>query len=403
MDFQTYEFLKDLPWYLDYQESEYGIDNYEKHNFLYQILFRDNQEIDPTSKENVEKQTKELIKRYCYFYENSIVILGQIISEFGPREIVLKNRLTNNLNLVLDDNNKPLVEERNIDFLTLVEEAFLGEKPLEETRFYKIMEKINNDPELFIESKKVFGRDVDLINDHNMRVLIELVRFLIDCQKYTFLHKEVGDVYLPLYNEDDELSCLTNFDCIEKQRVLSKYFEIFFYQNKENGRWSGNSSRSTHYGDDIILSNFIDGSLVGYNLFTGAFCDVRLFYNSEELEMNKTEIPLELLQQVHYKYHDELPWNMEVDCVSDNSFERPNNTTSCGNKVRINEESLFTIGANAYQICPMCGYIVQVDNIKSHIFNRVQKRCAEDKDYILKKKLISELISLGGGNKVKVK
>ena len=140
VDFETYEFLKDLPWYLDYQESEYGIDNYEKHNFLYQILFRDNQEIDPTSKENVEKQTKELIKRYCYFYENSIVILGQIISEFGPREIVLKNRLTNNLNLVLDDNNKPLVEERNIDFLTLVEEAFLGEKPLEETMLeFKLM------------------------------------------------------------------------------------------------------------------------------------------------------------------------------------------------------------------------------------------------------------------------
>ena len=59
VDFKTNEYLKDLPWYLDYQESEYGIDNYEKHNFLYQILFRDDQEIDPTSKENVEKQTKD--------------------------------------------------------------------------------------------------------------------------------------------------------------------------------------------------------------------------------------------------------------------------------------------------------------------------------------------------------
>lgn len=404
MDFETYEGLDDLPWYVDYQESEYGIDNYERHNFLYQILFRDDQEIDPTSSENVKKQTEELIKRYCYFYENAAVILGQIVSEFTADEYQLMRRLANSINLVLNDDNKPLMEERNIDFLTLVEEAFLGEKPLEETRFYKIMEKINNDPELFKESKKVFGRDVDLINDHNMRVLIEMIYFLIGAQKYVSLREEIDeDRYFPIFDENDRLSFLTNFDCMEKQLVLSKYLEILFYQNKEDGRWSGCSSRTRFSTDEVSLIQFIRFSLVGYNLFTGAFCDVRLFYNSEELTMNKDVIPLDLLQKVHYKYHDEFPWNMEVECHSDDTFVRPRNTTSCGNKIKINEDALFTIKDKAYQICPKCGYITMVPNVKKNIFDRIKKRCDEEDNYLHKKKLVSELIALGGEAKVKRK
>ena len=390
---------------IDSEDFLWGADpvfNLDCPNFLYRTL----NGIDPKSEENISIQTKELIKRYCYFYENAPVILCQIVSEMSKDFdlMFLKNRIMDSINLSLNDKNIPLREENGFEFITFVEEAFLGEKPLEKTKFYKIMDKINSSPHILQEAKMVFERDVDLINDPNMRVLIELMKFLVNSQHFITIFEEKweGD-YAPAFNENSELAFLTKYDCLEKSTVLNKYLEIVLYQNKENGLFDGFSGRTVYSVDEVALKNHVRETLVGYNLFTGAFCDTRLYIDSDYVEVNKDKIPTKLIQEVHYKYHDELPWDMEVECISDDTYKRPNNTKSCGNRIRVNEDLLFTIGNNAYQICPECGYIVMVPNVKKYIFERVKKRCEEDKDYLHRKELVSELIALGGEAKVKRK
>jgi len=114
-------------------------------------------------------------------------------------------------------------------------------------------------------------------------------------------------------------------------------------------------------------------------------------------------------QQVYLEYHDELPCDLEITCEYEESYiksyietrlHRPNNTKSCGENFVVKEEEIF-INPNDevyryYQLCPNCGYIVNIPKeiLSEGIKKRIEDRCSKDDKLFRKMVLYSELFSL---------
>ena len=103
--------------------------------------------------------------------------------------------------------------------------------------------------------------------------------------------------------------------------------------------------------------------------------------------------------------HDELPWNLKIMCSDDSSFERPKGTKPCFSNLNVREENVFMLGNYFYNICPNCGYIVNVTDslVNSKVRERIALRCSEDIHNSKKNLLFSELISLDSNYKVFVR
>lgn len=109
-------------------------------------------------------------------------------------------------------------------------------------------------------------------------------------------------------------------------------------------------------------------------------------------------------QRIYLDYHDELPCDLEIDCnleiknaEPNKILKRPENTTSCGKPFTIKKEEIF-VGPNNqyYQLCPHCGFIVNIPSniISDGIKKRINERCQKDDKLFRKMYLYSELFSL---------
>ena len=323
----------------------------------------------------------ELLRRYSYIYDNAGIILGQLINEARMRNLSIGDRLANNVNIYINENNKALDSDNNI--FVLLEEFLLGDTTLEDTKFYSLINKISSDSNLFKYTKGQFVNED--VKDFNVRVILEFVSFMIEQQAGAYICKGTKDN--KLYDENGYLKCVAISDIKEKLKMLRPYFDIVLYQNKENGRWNGKRSIWNDRRDEFEVSY----TLVDFNDFNKNFCNPK----KDDFD-NIVVIPEKAIQSIYCRNHGELPWNMKAKCVSDDSLDRPNNTSCCGNEFLVNESDLFVVGDNSYHLCSCCGYIVKVD-VNDKIFSRVKKRCGEDGTYLRKKLLYSELMSLDKG------
>lgn len=327
----------------------------------------------------------ELLRRYSFIYDNAGIILGQIINEAKYRKLSIGERLANNVNININDNNK--ASDEVDDIFVLLEEFLLGDINSEETKFYSIINRISSDNDLFCYTKKQFVNED--VKDFNVRVILEFVSFMIEQQAGTYICEDF--INNKVYDENGFVKCVSISDIKEKLKMLKPYFDIVFYQNKENGRWNGKRRVLIDRRDEFKVLY----TLVDYNDFNKYFCNPK----KDDFD-NIVVIPEKAIQSIYCKNHEELPWNMKVKCVSDDSIERPSNTSCCGNEFLVKEENLFVVGDSSYHLCSCCGYIVKV-NVSDKILERARRKCSEDSTYLRKKILYSELMSLDKGEGAK--
>lgn len=338
----------------------------------------------------------ELLNRYCFIHDNAEIIIGQLIYEAMINDMNIWKRLSDNTNIRIDANNIALEKKTNL--FCLLEEFLIGDISFEETEFYKKICEIRDNEWLFSYTKKQFANED--VRDFNMRVVLELASFMIEQQKGSYIWKKADDgTHERVYDHEGFVKTVTTSDVRNKLKSLLPYFDILFYQNKEDGRWDCKRRVWSDRRDEFEVNY----TLVDGNCFNKCFSDYCYSYSdlvSKYFE-NSYRLPEKVLQRIYCRYHDELPWNMKVKCSGDNSFIRPDNTKCCGEEFFVREEDLFCIEDGVYQLCGNCGYIVKVD-VKDKIKDRVKKRCSEDSNLLRKKMILSELTSLSHDNDVKL-
>ena len=124
---------------------------------------------------------------------------------------------------------------------------------------------------------------------------------------------------------------------------------------------------------------------------------------------NNSILTEEEKQEIYLRYHDELPWNLDIRCAIEDQaiptlveleITRPDNTHPCGNHFHVKEEDIFVNPKDRqyryYMLCPHCGYIVHIPSnlINDNIQKRIEERCQKDPNLFRKKMLYSELLSL---------
>ncbi len=331
------------------------------------------------SEEIREKYREELIKRYSFLYENSYLLLGCVINFYSISGHLLFGEndpfsgMKKEIAKVLGISNHFYHLGESKEFIYLIEEAFLGDKPLEETEIYNIICGIKEREFCFDYLKDEY--DINNLNheqfhkiDIAFRVLLESMRVFINANGC-----ENGWIHL----------------LQEKLDVLGVYYDIHNYGLKKIGVLDEISSFDFKFNIDRKISS----SDIHFNNFIHSFAKSYLNYIPEN---SKNTISDDVKKTLYYKYHNVLDWDLTILCESDDKLDRPFNTNSCGSSFRVREGEIFFYEDSFYHLCPNCSYIVSVDKgiIPSIIADRIKERSLEDKFIGRKMILFSEYKSL---------
>ena len=377
---------------LEYSDLMSNSSSSKLFKYCYDFVHRDGVEIDPLSKENVEKQTLELLNRYSFLYENAKVIIFYYMLSCDCRGDIFKKDAKKIKNAILEYillTRYEAIDTRDFnEFLEIFEEGMLGYETLEDTTFYKEIEGLKST----LLFKSLIEREKDLIiesrafdNDFYFELVLRMLSAFIDVQSNSTL---INNKYLENISSNMMLPKL-------KREVLCRYYDIFSFINDPD--------KQREYGNCFIYFKPARCTLVSYNEFIGAFSGG---YKCRSFVSNNDNGPsIKQIKDIYFKYHDELPCDLEIECVSDEDVSKPNGTSSCGSKFNVREEDIFYINGSFYHLCGNCGYIVKVPSslLKDVIKERIIKRCESDSLLIRKRELLSELTSLDKDYKVLIK
>ena len=336
-----------------------------------------------------EEVKQELIKRYKFIYENALFILAPYMEEMENTEYK-----------ELDAKSFIYLKTLPNELLLLIESFLLSDIKMEESSLYRFIEIHKNDNEYLKQYKK----GLELLERKNQRY--EELKLNLDCfyllkLLYEFISKQTGDIK----NKNNKLLVIDEYIRINRYKNDGKIWTSGMYQtfndidNYTNYNYSAimlrNSKKFMRDKTDVGLKS---------SLFIKYVSNMRNHY-----EYNYSILTEEEKQKIYLEYHDELPCDLQIKCdleVFDTSIQcekrliRPNNTKPCSEFFNIKEENIFVNWDSQlhryYQICPHCGFIVNIpDNILSEgIKKRVEKRCKKDPMLFRKMYLYSELYSL---------
>ena len=304
---------------------------------------------------NIIEMKQELAKRYLYLYENAAFILAPYVNESTITLTTISNTT-----------------------LHQIEEFLLGDKNMEKMTLYRYIENKKQDKSYLEQVKKILElideKNKPYANSHNIfKYKLDIMKILIAVRRH------IEDQSQDLKNKKRKL------------QVLEQYFKITQYHNidpeilyKRTENLEIKSNRNNHNNNPHRKKNDT-GTL--YNNFIATF--------SGTYAISLTE---EEIQQIYLTVHDELPWNLETTCLSDETeyIKKPKITTPCHKKFYIKEEEIFIHEKNYYQLCPHCGYIVNIPSrlLSEGIKTRIKNHCIEDPYLSRKMILYSELKKL---------
>lgn len=333
----------------------------------------------------------ELKNRYCFLYENAPLILACFTNGFSllghvlgtDNYLILRDEVKKQMGFV--ETSKCYNLRESHDFIYLMEEAFLGDKKIEDTELYSIIKMLKTKEymNVFYDLKREYDiSEVDICRDvHDFdkafRILLECVRVFVNSQKpATKVPGEIRDLYF--YRKFD---------------VLQRYYEIQRYRMSDLGLIDDNLEE---YRFNFTLDKIPDMSLVKESDF---LLGLAKFGGDASL---REVVPSSLKRELYFKYHDIVPWDSKVECCSDDSIQRPSNSFPCGTSFVVNEGDIFFYENKFFELCPDCKYIVRVED--SLIPKRVSKRIIDkfyaDKTVYRKNYLLSELTFLDSDNRV---
>lgn len=344
----------------------------------------------------IDNAKEELIRRYKYLYENAYFILAPYMYEQSEEEFkkMVDEYFKKYNNSILK---KPLIYLKiNIldNINSLLEEFLLSDKPMEESSLYKMIESKRNDKNYLDKVKKgleLVEKDNANINDNMFKTKLSIWEVLRKVSEY--IEEQSGD----LKNKERKLY------------VLDQYYRIARYQN--NGKiYTSGRKLNLHDVSSLVLplherEPFRDKNDIGIK--NNSF--ISTIFSAPYYEDNWSIFTEGEKQQVYLLYHDELPCDLEIECKLEEEYlqtmiesrlYRPENTNPCGESFVIKEEEIFVdpddVLYRYYQVCPHCGYIVNIPKeiLSDGIKQRIEERCKKDDKLFRKMFLYSELFSL---------
>lgn len=344
----------------------------------------------------VEFAKQEMVKRYKYLYENSYFILAPYMYEQTEEEF--EKMCEENLNKYDDCLLKKPLIYLNINRLdsvnSIFEEFLLSEESMEESFLYRMVESNKNNKD-YLDMVK---NGLELLEKDNRDISLEMFKERIDILR---LLGKVSE-YI-----DEQSGDLDNKR--RKLEVLDEYYRIFRYQNNGVIYKSGRKLILAECGS-MIVSRFEkkpsrDKKDIGVknNTFISTILSIPYYEDNYSIFTEKEK------QQIYLEYHDELPCDLETVCKFEDEINtkkiemrlyRPHNTLPCGENFIIKEEEIFVDPMSNlyryYQLCPHCGYIVNIPNdiLSEGIKKRIEDRCSIDDKLFRKMFLYSELFSL---------
>lgn len=338
---------------------------------------------------------EEMKKRYLFLAENSIFLLAPLIRSEDDCHY-LSRSFKNNISVKDLDWKFQLHLVPDIFLSVLVERFLFGDGKLEDDDFYKKVLELKNDPEYLrcVKDGLTLAKDDYLIDgqdnvDYMMFELLDSVKRYIDGQEESINKKRklcILDEYFKIL--------LYNNDCYEwTSRYALENLSILdvLDMNKKITRFSKKWEKPTIRNKGIGYTDFIKS----FGVKVGLFSNVHKTNSLDEKD----------LQDVYLKLHDELPWNLEIECkleepelnsLNDTRLIRPENTKPCGTYFNISEGEIFVTRRGFYHLCRGCGYIVKVppEFISDEIGRRIKDRCSKDENLFRKMEIISELQAL---------
>ena len=350
-----------------------------------------------------EQIKQELINRYKYIYENTAYILAPYMYEQTKEErdkLNEKFRKENKNHPCISNDLSIYLKELPSELLLDLESFLLSDIPFSQSKLYIELEEKKKNPE-FLEKVK---NGLALVEKNNLEYTtsaLQLDSWKLLAKVRGFINEQSGD----LKNKKNKLI------------ALDEYFRISRYKN-EDKVWT--SGFSINFVDISNYSNFNYSAIISkkaripsrskddIGLKKGDF--IKFISNERNhYDNNHSVLTEQEKQDIYLSFHDELPWNLEKTCeleeeyiplITDFRLARPEHTEPCGNIFYIDEEEIF-INPNHpiyryYQICPHCGYIVNIPNeiLSDGIKKRIEERCMEDSNLFRKMFLYSELFSL---------
>ena len=336
----------------------------------------------------------ELIKRYCYIYENAEYILAPYILERKYSDVRGNKRLKSVFNFSVVE-----VREMPYELLHDLESFSLSDIPCEESKFYLDLEKMKSNPEYLDKVQK----GLELLKEINNKIYNPVLRTKLNAWSvFSKIKAFIEGQRFDRYNKHDKLL------------ALDQYFNIARYKNDGKVWHSGYETTFLDYKNEQHTFCFTyqepaypretNDAGVEANKFIDYLINEKNF--NEENNVILTE---EEKQKIYLKYHDELPWNLEGKCefeeeviplLTELRLSRPEHTSPCGENFSIKEEEIFVNPDSPlyryYQICPHCGYMVNIPKkiLSEGVKERIEARCEKDPNLFRKMYLYSELFAL---------
>jgi len=343
----------------------------------------------------IEQAKQELVRRYKYLYENAYFILAPYMYEQTEEEYQksVDDYIKQFGRSIIDKPSIYLKINRLDSVNSIFEEFLLSDKKLEDTELYKFIESKRNDKE-YLEQVK---RGIELNDKRNIE-RCEITKESLDIWKilnatWDYISEQSGD----LKNKKSKL------------RVLDEYYRIARYQNNGKIYKSGRNLTLDESWGGIIVDKkrepFRDKKDIGIK--NNPFISV--IFSAPYYEDNWSIFTENEKQQIYLQHHDELPCDLEIACDLEEEYiqtmietrlYRPENTEPCGENFVIKEEEIFVNPSDRlyryYQLCPHCGYIVNIPKeiLSEGIKQRIEERCSKDDKLFRKMFLYSELFSL---------
>ncbi len=309
----------------------------------------------------------ELIKRYKYFYETGGLILGPY---YKNCRLNVPTYLKNDLEI-----------------------SILSDIKLEDTSFYKEFEEKKKNNEYLEKAKSAIKQQEIDSWGYSFPPELDLWTLLVTIREH--VNNQSGD----LENKKVKID------------VLDEYFRLRRYENNGliwtsgyNLNWVDIKNNMFNFSCSVRKDPEPNRNKHDVGVKSNVFLDT--IYNREE-KKHISYFSEEEKQNVYLLFHDELPWNLTINClreeIEEDKLERPNNTNPCREDFYVKEENIFKSGEEYYQRCTNCGYIVYIPKeilslgIKERINNTIKENPDLERCNVLK----SELLGLENKGKKK--
>lgn len=335
----------------------------------------------------IEQAKAEIIKRYKYLYENAEFFLAPFVLEETQEAFQKRVEQYNSDSLY-----PTIYMEIEPIFYEVIEEFLFSEDPMEKTILYLLSEDLKTDE----NHMSLVNEGIKLIEkkNRNQKYFKEVLDINNLLHKYRrYLEEQSGD----LENKKNKL------------RILDEYFRLYRYQNNGKVYKSGKELSIEDYPSVSVALDIRKPSRSKNDTGLESNKFIEAVVNALRYEYNRSIFTEEEKAEVYMCYHDELPYEIYKTCELEEEYiptmiesrlQRPENTEPCNELFRIDENEIFVNPNDKlyryYQLCPHCGYIVNIPKeiLSEGIKQRIEERCQKDPNLFRKYYLYSELFAL---------